>query len=406
MRTVLVTGGGGAGRTTVAAATALAAARRGRRTLLLSAEDPALLRTLFGADAGVDAGEGPHEVAPGLSLARIDSAADFRARAAALQERARSALDLLGADPLDDDELTEPPGADAFSLLSALRAAHAPGTGDGHDLLVVDMPPAEQAVRVLALPEQTRRWLRRLLPPERQAARALRPVLAQLAGVPMPARSLYETAGRLDRDLAAVQAVVEAPETTVRLVLDPGPAAVRALRAVRAGLALHGLAVDAVVANRLLPAASPDPWLADLAARQREALDGLADGFPAGTPLCELPHLGRSPEGPGDLGGLADLIAGTAAPDAPAPAGEAWAVEDRVAADGVLLWRLPLPGATKDALTLVRRGNEVIVTTGPFRRALPLPSALRRCAVAGARLADGELAVRFTPEPGLWPERD
>ncbi|HEX5565807.1 MAG TPA: ArsA-related P-loop ATPase, partial [Streptomyces sp.] len=219
-RTVLVTGGGGTGRTTVAAATALAAARRGRRTLLLSAEDPGLLVALLGTAPGtldgVTADGVPPEVVPGLRAVRIDSGADFRARAVTLQERVRSALDLLGAVPLDDDELTEPPGADAFALLRALRMAHAPGAG-GHDLLVVDMPPVERAVRTLALPEQIRRWLRRLLPSERQAARALRPVLAQLAGVPMPARSLYETAERLDRDLAAVQAVIEAPGTTVRL---------------------------------------------------------------------------------------------------------------------------------------------------------------------------------------------
>ena len=81
-------------------------------------------------------------------------------------------------------------------------------------------------------------------------------------------------------------------------------------------------------------------------------------------------------------------------------------MEDRLAADGVLLWRLPLPGAVKESLTLVRRGDEVVVTTGPFRRVLPLPPALRRCAVVGARLADGELSVRFEPEPGLWPERN
>ncbi|MFH0244731.1 ArsA family ATPase [Streptomyces sp. HK10] len=425
----MVTGIGGGGRTTVAAATALAAARSGRRTLLLSAEDPALLGALFGT-GGTDGEEAPREVAPGLVLSRLDSGADFRSRAVALQERARSALDLLGAEPLDDDELAEPPGADAFALLRALRAAHDPAAhdpaahdpaahdraGDGpYDLVVADMPPVGRALRTLALPEHTRRWLRRLLPPERQAARALRPVLAQLAGVPMPARSLYGAAGRLDRELAAVQAVVESPGTTVRLVVEPGPAAVRALRAARAGLALHGLELDAVVANRLLPTASPDPWLAGLASRQRKALKELLDDCPAGpAAVCELPHLGREPQGPADLGELAERIpppgprpgppSGTA-PDGDR-AGGPWTVEDRLADEGVLLWRLPLPGAVRETLSLVRRGDEVVVTTGPFRRVLPLPAALCRCAVAGARLADGELTVRFEPEHGLWPVGD
>jgi arsenite-transporting ATPase len=33
---------------------------------------------------------------------------------------------------------------------------------------------------------------------------------------------------------------------------------------------------------------------------------------------------------------------------------------------------------------------------------LALPSALRRCSVVGARLADGRLVVRFEPDPVLW----
>ncbi|MCO6723026.1 ArsA family ATPase, partial [Streptomyces sp. Vc714c-19] len=41
---------------------------------------------------------------------------------------------------------------------------------------------------------------------------------------------------------------------------------------------------------------------------------------------------------------------------------------------------------------------------GPFRRIVPLPSALRRCTVAGAALREGVLAVRFTPDPRLWPQ--
>ena len=65
----------------------------------------------------------------------------------------------------------------------------------------------------------------RLLPRERQAARALRPVLAQLAGVPMPAQWLYEAAARKDAELAAVEALIEDAATTVRLVAEPGQAA-------------------------------------------------------------------------------------------------------------------------------------------------------------------------------------
>jgi len=82
-----------------------------------------------------------------------------------------------------------------------------------------------------------------------------------------------------------------------------------------------------------------------------------------------------------------------------------WSVEDRLATEGHLLWRLPLPGATRDALDLVRRGDELVVDVAAFRRIIPLTSALRRCTVSGAALRDGVLQVRFTPDPQQWPEK-
>ncbi|MER5965579.1 ArsA-related P-loop ATPase [Streptomyces sp. NPDC002057] len=373
MRIILVTGAGGAGRTTVAAATALAEARAGRRVLLVS-ED---------ADPLLDG--------DGLRVLRPRPAADFRREFLALQARSGTALDLLGAAPFEDAELTELPGSRQFALLRSLRDA---ATGD-HDLAVVDLPPLAEALAVLALPEQLRRYLRRLLPAERQAARALRPMLAQLAGVPMPAQWLYETTARWEAELAAVQAVVDAPTTGVLLVLEPGPAALRTLRTARLGLALQGLALDAVVANRLLPADSEDPWLAGLTAQQHRHLAELRTAVGA---VDELPHLGRDPRGPEDLALLAPGL--PAAVPAPVPA---WTVEDRREEDGVLVWHIGLPGAVKEELSLVRRGDELLLTVGGFRRNVPLPGALRRCTVTGAALVDGDLRVRFTPDPGLWP---
>lgn len=378
MHTLLVTGPGGAGRSTVAAATALAAARQGHRVLLLCA----------GPTAPPVADEGT------LRVARVDSGEEFRRELVELQERGSAVLGMLGARPLHADEITELPGAEQFALLRALRRATAePGT----DLVVVDLPPLHQAITTLALPAQLRRYLARLLPAERQAARALRPVLAQLAGVPMPAQWLYEAAARWDEDLAAVQDVLEAPTTSVRLVAEPGPAADAALRLGRLGLALYRLPVSALVANRMLPAGSTDPWLAGLAAQQEKYAAQWAGD--ESVPVLPVPHLGRDPHGREDLAELAPA-------PAPAPAiapRPAWAVEDRIAEDGVLLWRVPLPGAEKPELGLVRRGDELLLTVGPYRRIVPLPAVLRRCTVSGAALADGELRIRFTPDPDLWP---
>src|SRR5690606_11773840 len=189
MRTLLITGPGGSGRTTVAAGTALAAARAGTRTLVLGTDRTDTL----GAVLGVPVGAAPVEAAPGLTARRVEADADFREDLTALQDRAGAALDLLGASRLEPDELTPLPGAEELALLRALRDA---ALSEEHDLLVVDLPPAERALALFALPGELRRYLRRLLPPERQAARALRPVLGRLAGVPLPAHPLGPPARR------------------------------------------------------------------------------------------------------------------------------------------------------------------------------------------------------------------
>lgn len=156
MRTVLVTGPGGSGRTTAAAATALSAARRGARTLVLSADPTDTL----GAALATPTSAAPTSVEPGLTAIRLAPADRFREDLAGLQEKAASALDLLGATRLDAEEFTPLPGSHELALLRALRdSAHGP-----YDLVVVDLPPAPQALALLALPEQLRRYLRRLLP--------------------------------------------------------------------------------------------------------------------------------------------------------------------------------------------------------------------------------------------------
>ncbi|MFJ9822076.1 ArsA family ATPase [Streptomyces sp. NPDC101151] len=386
MRTILITGPGGSGRTTVAAATALTAAREGTRTLLLGSDRTDTLGTALGSVTG----PAPTEVTENLTAWRPDATERFRQDLTAFQTRAAGVLDLLGAARLDAEEVTPLPGAEELSFLRALRDA---ALSERYDLLVVDLPALPQALALLALSEELRRYLRRLLPPERQAARALRPVLGRLAGVPMPAEWLYETAARWDVELAAVEAVLTDRHTAVRLVAEPGPAGADAIQAATLALALRGLRTEALIANRVLPETAPDTWLAGLLAQQRKALADWAEPYD----LHPVPHLGRDPHGTDDLDAL--VVPGVN----PVPAPVEWPVADRLAEDGVLVWHIPLPGAIREDLDLIRRGDELVITAGRFRRIVPLPSALRRCTVAGAGLREGELRVRFAPDPDLWP---
>ena len=62
-------------------------------------------------------------------------------------------------------------------------------------------------------------------------------------------------------------------------------------------------------------------------------------------------------------------------------------------------WRtrlqLELPFADRDDLELGRRGDELLVRVGPYRRSVTLPDSLRGQPVVDAALARGRLTVTF-----------
>ena len=59
--------------------------------------------------------------------------------------------------------------------------------------------------------------------------------------------------------------------------------------------------------------------------------------------------------------------------------------------------RLPLPNVELDRVKLVKRGDELFVSIGNFKRELLLPAVLAHRDASGAVFADGVLQVRFPP---------
>jgi arsenite-transporting ATPase len=409
MRVVLFTGKGGVGKTTTAAATAVHAARCGVKTLVVSA-DPA--HSL--ADAlGVRLGPQPAEVSAGLFGQQVDPRARSERSWREIQEYLVAALDELGVDPLAADELTELPGADeVFSLLEVRdQVRHGPW-----DLVVVDCAPSAETLRLLAVPEVLTRYVHRLLPMERRIARIVsvtrRPGWARAgardgvgaAGVPLPGDSVVEAAERFAAELAGVQEVLRSPSTSVRLVLTAESVVLAETRRTWTALAMHGFAVDAVVANRLFDDGSTDAWQQGWARAQAQVLAEAQASF-GPVPVQRAGYTAAEPVGLEALAELGESLYGPPAPEAAAallapPSLPDPFVVEREATGFVL--RLPLPLAERRDLDLGRRGDELVITVEGRRRVLALPSALRRCQVAGAQLRDGALSIRFEPDPAQW----
>jgi arsenite-transporting ATPase len=235
---------------------------------------------------------------------------------------------------------------------------------------VVDGPPLKAALAMLAWPETAAAALRRVRPIEGQAARALRPLLAGLVGLPTPFAMVTQWTDNAAAEIAAVRAALVHPGSVVRVVGSSSAAAQPLLQATPTLLALQGLRADLGT-------------LADVARVPEEPL-----GVAALEALGAIVYKDADP-GPG----LVD-------PPEPTMITEAEGYR----------YDVPLPGVERDQLGLVRSGDELVVSievpgVAAHRRAFPLPAALRRCRIATARIADGVLRVGFKPDESLWPER-
>jgi arsenite-transporting ATPase len=396
MRILLFTGKGGVGKTTASAATAALAAAGGSKTLVLSTDPAHSLSDAFGVDLGAE----PTEIDTGLYGQEVDTQRAFEASWREVQHYLRDILEQGGVDPLEAEELTVLPGAEEVLALLELREQVANGRWD---TVVVDCAPTGETLRLLALPEALRWWMQRMFPAERRVMRTLRPVLTHLAGLPFPPDSVFAAVERLSSELAEVRDLLVDPATTsVRLVLTPESVVVAEARRTLTLLSLYGYRVDGVVANRVFPDDVDDVvdgWRAGWVESQRVQLEEVAASFP-GLPVWQASYAASEPVGLEALSALATAAYADTDPLAVRTTPDPLIVE-RIASDEFVL-SVALPHAERRDVELVRKADDLVLTVGSHRRALALPSALRRCVIDGAALRDGRLRVRFRADPDVW----
>ncbi len=387
MRIILFTGKGGVGKTTVAAGTAALSASAGLRTLVMSTDSAHSLADAFGVRVGGD----PTAVAPGLFVQQVDAQRRFEESWVEVQRYLLTVLDAAGVDPITAEELTVLPGAEEVLALLELRRQVLSGPWD---VVVVDCAPTAETLRLLALPEALGWYMDRVFPAERRIVKALRPVLSKAAGVPMPQDDVFDAVERLHRDLEQVQEILTGKETSVRLVLTPEHVVVAEARRSLTTLSLFGYQVDGVVANRVFPGEGADAWRSGWVASQSEVLRVVDESF-VGLSVWRSAYQPSEPAGVEQLSAFAAAAYGDDDPLAP-PDGEGPVTVRRTATGATL--RMALPFVDRTEVDLARHGDELVVTVGSYRRLLALPTALRQHRVAGARVVDGGLHVRFVPD--------
>ncbi len=178
-----------------------------------------------------------------------------------------------------------------------------------YDLIVVDTAPTGQALRLLRMPELMGVWIRALADRRREAQSAGKRDSggrAETEATEDPVvRTLEERSARLD----AMRRRLTDPGTSFVLVMTPERLPIEETARATDALAASGLAVSAIVVNRVLPEAAAGPFYAARKAQERVYLDEIDRRF-SEYPRVRVPQFTRDVHGIPDLLGVAgELLA-------------------------------------------------------------------------------------------------
>jgi arsenite-transporting ATPase len=384
-RILLFTGKGGVGKTTTAAATALACADRGLRTIVLSTDPAHSLADAF----DLPLGPLPVPVVDGLWGQQLDAQDRMEEAWVEIQHYLLEVFDWAGLAGIQAEELSVIPGLDEVFALTDIKTCAEAGEWD---VVVVDCAPTAETIRLLSLPDILSWYMDRVFPLGRRVNKVVAPVLSRVSKLPVARDEVFGAAQRFyDRLDGVRELLTDTERTTIRLVVNPEKMVIAEARRTYTYLSLFGYRVDAVVANRVLPAAVADPWFDRWKALHAEHLEAIEAGF-SPVPVLRAELAGDELVGVERLRGFAAEVYAGKDPQAVLHEGTPLRVCEE---DGTFVLVVDLPFAERHELDLGRREDELLVRVGPYRRNILLPDSLRRRRVKSASLRGGELRVVF-----------
>ncbi len=386
MRTILYTGKGGVGKTSVAAATALAAASSGRKVLVMSTDPAHSLSDAFDAEVGPD----PKEMASGLWAQEMDYTAMLEENWAEIRDYMSTLFEWQGADSLAAEELAMLPGMDELFGLLMVRRHHQEGL---YDALIVDAAPTGETLKLLSLPDQISWYVEKIFPIQRRAAKVVRPLARRAKTLPpLPEDSVFAAGQRFYEAIVGVEEILTDRESaSIRLVANAEKMVIAEARRAYTYLNLYDYGVDAVVVNRLLPEEVSDPYFARWREAQARHLETIGSSF-SPIPILRARLFDREMYGLEALNALANDVFDEIDPLSMLFRGATHEIVKNGDGYDVML---NLPLAEKRGVDLSKRGAELLVRGGGYKRNILLPDSMARFHAAGASIEEGRLTVRL-----------
>jgi len=392
MRILLFSGKGGVGKTSLAAATGLHLARLGQRTLVMSV-DPAhsladsfdLETSLFQAKTG-----DPYPINEHLAIHEVNIQQEIKRHWREISSYVISVLRTTGISDVEAEELAILPGMEE---LSAMMYVNQFRRENRYDVIVLDCAPTAESMRFVSMPTTLEWYMKHIFPFQRGILKAVRPLANRVSPVELPTDSYFANIQDLFGKLEGIPELLEDPKTTsVRLVTNPERMVLRETQRAFVYFSLHGLTVDGVIVNRVLPGEVTDAYFQEWRNSQAKILEEIETYFAPiavkRVPLFTHEVLGRER--------LSDLSRALYAGDEnPAAVTRTEAPYTFTKRENHYEVKLRLPFAVKGEVGLFKKGDELVVEIGTLRRHIGLPTSMAGLSPSKAKLENKVLTVEM-----------
>jgi arsenite-transporting ATPase len=392
MRILLFTGKGGVGKTSLAAATGLQLARLGRRTLVMSVDPAHSLADSFDLETALFHGKTsePYRIDDHLEILEVNIQKEIKRHWREISSYVVSVLRTTGIGEVEAEELAILPGMEE---LSAMMYVNQFRREERYDAIVLDCAPTAESMRFVSMPTTLEWYMKHIFPFQRGILKAVRPLANRVSPVELPPDNYFANIQDLFEKLDGVGELLENPRiTSVRLVTNPERMVLRETQRAFVYFSLHGLAVDGVIVNRVLPEAVTDAWFQEWRASQGRILEEIETYF-APVPVKRTPLFTHEVLGRERLEELARALYGEG--EDPAAITRTEAPYTFSKSDGHYEVRVRLPFAAKGEVSLFKKGDELVVEIGTLRRHIGLPTSMAALAPSRARLENRILTVEM-----------
>ena len=260
MRILLFSGKGGVGKTSIAAATGLQVSRLGYRTLVMSVDPAHSLADSFDLETGLFHAEtsDPLPITENLSIHEVNIQKEIKRHWAEISSYVVSVLRTTGISDVEAEELAILPGMEELSAMMYINQFR---RENRYDVIVLDSAPTAESMRFVSMPTTLEWYMKHIFPFQRGLLKAVRPLANRVSPVELPTDNYFANIQSLFGRLEGIGELLEDPRiTSVRLVTNPEKMVLRETQRAFVYFSLHGLTVDAIIVNRVLPEEVTDAW--------------------------------------------------------------------------------------------------------------------------------------------------